>query len=219
VTRDQVVLAEDAESTSRSHMTLLPGLIERVLARAGLGIGDVEGLAISIGPGSFTGLRIGLGLTKGLAFAGGLPLATVPTLEALAAVAGAEPGQCVCAALDARKREVYAALFDVDADGTPQRRSPDMALSPDALAAELPAGAVLVGDAAAAYPDVLGPGLIVRSFATHHPRGGTVARLGARRLAAGEAVDVGAVEPVYVRPAEAELARANAIPERKVPVR
>ena len=219
VTRDGVVLAEDVEAMSRSHVTSLPGLVQRVLARAGLGIGDVEGLAISIGPGSFTGLRIGLGLAKGLAFAGGLPLATVPTLEALAAVAEAEPGQCVCAALDARKREVYAALFDVDADGEPHRRSHDLALSPDALAAELPAGTVLVGDAAAAYPDVLGAGLIVRPFATHHPRGGTVARLGARRLAAGEAVDVGAVEPVYVRPSEAELAHANARPERKAPVR
>jgi tRNA threonylcarbamoyladenosine biosynthesis protein TsaB len=219
VARDQVVLAEDIEPASRSHVTSLPGLIERVLARAGLGIGDVEGLAISIGPGSFTGLRIGLGLAKGLAFAGGLPLATVPTLEALAAVAGAEPGRRVCAALDARKREVYAALFDVEANGEPLRRSRDMALAPDALAAELPAGTVLVGDAAAAYPDVLGPGLVVRPFETHHPRGGTIARLGARRLAAGEAVDVGAAEPVYVRRSEAELARDNAIPERKAPVR
>jgi tRNA threonylcarbamoyladenosine biosynthesis protein TsaB len=219
VVRDQVVLAEDVEPTSRSHVTSLPGLIDRVLARAGLGIGDVEGLAISIGPGSFTGLRIGLGLAKGLAFAGGLPLATVPTLEALAWVASAEPGQRVCAALDARKREVYAALFDVDADGEPHRRSPDMALAPDALAPRLAAGTVLVGDAAAAYPDVLGPGLVVRPFETHHPSGGTVARLGVRLLAAGEAVDVGTAEPVYVRPSEAELARENTLPERKAPVR
>jgi len=207
VARDQVVLAEDIEPTSRSHVTSLPGLVERVLARAGLGIRDVQGIAVSIGPGSFTGLRIGLGLAKGLAFAGGLPLAAVSTLEALAHVAGATPGQTVCAALDARKREVYAALFDVDADGEVQRRSADMALAPDALAAALPAGTVLIGDAAAAYPDVLGPGLIVRPFTTHHPRGGTVARRGARSLAAGEAVDVGTVEPLYVRPSEAELAR------------
>jgi len=100
------VLAEDAEPASRSHVASLPALVERVLARASLAIGDVEGLAISIGPGSFTGLRIGLGLAKGIAFAGGLPLAAVPTLEALAEVAGARPGQTVCAALDARKQEV-----------------------------------------------------------------------------------------------------------------
>lgn len=201
------MLAEDAEPTSRSHVTSLPGLVERVLARAGLAVGDVEGLAISIGPGSFTGLRIGLGLAKGLAFAGGVPLAAVSTLEALAAASGAVPGETVCAALDARKHEVYAAVFDVEKDGTLRRRGPDMALAPDALAAELPPGTVLVGDAASAYPETFGRGLIVRPFETHHPRGGTVACLGARRLAAGEAVDVGAVEPVYVRPSEAELGR------------
>jgi len=207
VVRDQVVLAEDVEPASRSHVASLPALVERVLARAGLAIGDVEGLAISIGPGSFTGLRIGLGLAKGLAFAGGVPLAAVSTLEALAAVAGAAPGETVCAALDARKREVYAAVFDVGEAGALCRRGPDMALAPDALAAQLPAATVLVGDAASAYPETLGPGLVVRPFETHHPRGGMVARLGARRLAAGEAVDVGTVEPVYVRPSEAELAK------------
>ena len=207
VVRDQIVLGEDVEPASRSHVTSLPGLIERVLARAGLGIGDVEGLAISIGPGSFTGLRIGLGLMKGLAFAGGVPLAAVSTLEALAAVSGAERGQTVCAALDARKREVYGALFRVDDDGSLRRLGPDVALAPEALAARLPAGTVLVGDASASYPETLGPGLVVRPFATHHPRGGVVARLGARLLAAGEAVDVGTTEPVYVRPSEAELAR------------
>lgn len=197
------MLAEDAEPTSRSHVTSLPGLVERVLARAGLAVGDVEGLAISIGPGSFTGLRIGLGLAKGLAFAGGVPLAAVSTLEAHTV----SPGTAPDAALDARKHEVYAAVFDVEKDGTLRRRGPDMALAPDALAAELPPGTVLVGDAASAYPETFGRGLIVRPFETHHPRGGTVACLGARRLAAGEAVDVGAVEPVYVRPSEAELGR------------
>ncbi len=207
VVRDQVVLAEDVEPASRSHVASLPALVERVLARAGLAIGDLEGLAISIGPGSFTGLRIGLGLAKGLAFAGGVPLAAVSTLEALAAVSGAAPGETVCAALDARKREVYGALFRVDDDGSLRRLGPDVALAPEALVARLPPGAVLVGDASAAYPDVLGPGLVVRPFATHHPRGGVVARLGACLLAAGEAVDVGTVEPVYVRPSEAELAR------------
>src|SRR5262249_29824750 len=191
VVRDQVVLAEDVEPASRSHVTSLPGLIERVLAQAGLGIGDVEGLAISIGPGSFTGLRIGLGLMKGLAFAGGIPLAAVSTLEALAAVSGAEPGQTVCAALDARKREVYAAVFDVGDGGALRRRGPDVALAPDALVAGLPAGTVLVGDAAATYPELRDRVLVVRPFATHPPRGGTVARMGARLLAAGAAVDVG----------------------------
>ena len=204
--RDGTVLAEDAEPASRSHVSSLPALVERVLARAGLAIGDVEGLAVSIGPGSFTGLRIGLGLAKGIAFAGGLPLAAVPTLEALAEVAGARPGQSVCAALDARKQEVYAALFRAGATGL-ERMTDDFAVAPGELAERLPPGTLLVGDAAEAYPDAFGSGLVCLPFATHHPRGGVLARLGDRLLAAGRGSELGALEPIYVRPSEAELAR------------
>ena len=64
--RDDVILAEVAEAASRAHLATLPGLVERALADAGLTIRDVEGVAVSIGPGSFTGLRIGLGLAKGI---------------------------------------------------------------------------------------------------------------------------------------------------------
>jgi len=207
VARQDVVLAELAEATSRTHVASLPGLIERALAQAGLTIRDVEGVAVSIGPGSFTGLRIGLGLAKGIAFAGGLPVAAVPTLEALAQAAEARPGQTVCAALDARKGEVYGAVFRVGPAGVLERMRPDAVLPPAVLATGLPAGAVLVGDAAEAYPDAWPATLERRRFATHHPRGGIVARMGARRLVAGETADLGALEPAYLRPPEAEIAR------------
>jgi tRNA threonylcarbamoyladenosine biosynthesis protein TsaB len=201
VARGGVVLAEGTHPESRSHGTSLPALVERVLGAAGVRIDDVEALAVSIGPGSFTGLRIGLALAKGIALAGGLPLAAVPTLEALAWVAEAVPGERVCAALDARKREVYAALFAVGPGGL-ERLTPDEALAPEDLAARLGPADVLVGDAAEVYGAVLAPRARVRPFATHPPRGGVVARLGAERLAAGAGADVGAVEPVYVRAAD-----------------
>ena len=169
-----------------------------------MALDDVDGLAVSIGPGSFTGLRVSLAFAKGVVFAGGLPLAPVSTLEALAWVADAAPGKTICAALDARKREVYAALFAAEAGG-PRRLTPDVAESPERLAAELPAGCVLVGDASEAYRDVLGPRATVRPFATHHPRGGVIARLGWQRLMAGEGVNPGELEPVYVRPPDAQL--------------
>src|SRR3989442_7281707 len=125
--------------------------MERLLARAGVTIAEVDGVAVSIGPGSFTGLRVGLGLAKGIVFAGGAWLATVPTLEALALAAEAAPGVTVCAALDARKREVYAALFRITAPGKVERLSPDEALRPEALAVRLGPDMVLVGDAGLMY--------------------------------------------------------------------
>jgi tRNA threonylcarbamoyladenosine biosynthesis protein TsaB len=202
--RDGVVLGEDVFHESRSHNESLPALIERVLAAAGVGLDDVDGLAVSVGPGSFTGLRVSLALAKGIAFAGGLPLAPVSTLEALAWVADAAPGETICAALDARKREVYAALFAAD-DRGPRRLTPDVAQSPEALAAALPARCVLVGDASEAYGEVLAPRATVRPFASHHPRGGVVARLGWEQLARGEHASLGELEPVYVRAADARL--------------
>ena len=173
--RDGAVLAEGVHRESRSHTASLPLLVERVLGDAGLALEDVEGIAVSIGPGSFTGLRIGLALAKGLAFAGGLPLVGVPTLEALAWVVDAAPGTSVCAALDARKREVYGAVLGAHARLLP--------------------------------------------FATHHPRGGVIARLGAARLAAGEAANVGTLEPVYVRPPDAALPRSRSRSDRRDPAR
>ena len=206
VVRDGVVLAEGDRRESRSHTSSLPALVEHVLGEAGLRIDDVDAIAVSIGPGSFTGLRIGLALAQGLAFAGGLPCVGVPTLEALAWSADATPGETICAAIDARKQEVYAALFAATPEG-PRRLTPDLALAPTALAERLVAPCVVVGDAGEVYGRILGARATLRPFVTHHPRGGTVARLGWERLRAGGAVNPGALEPVYVRPPDAELPR------------
>jgi tRNA threonylcarbamoyladenosine biosynthesis protein TsaB len=206
VARDDVVVAEVVEPTTRSHGGGLPELVRAALAAARVSWGEVGGLAVSIGPGSFTGLRIGLSLAKGVAFAGDLPLAAVPTLEALAWAAEPACGDVVWAVLDARMREVYAASFERTPTGL-VRRSPDEALAPDRLAPRIGPDALLVGDAAATYPVLAASGARVLPFATHHPRGGIVARLGGALLRAGHAADVGTVEPVYVRASQAELAR------------
>jgi tRNA threonylcarbamoyladenosine biosynthesis protein TsaB len=205
---DGTVLAEATHRESRAHAASLPGLVERVLADAGRRLDDVEAVAVSIGPGSFTGLRVGLAFAKGLAFAGGLPVVPVPTLEALAWVAEAARGETVCAALDARKREVYAAFFLAEPH-TVRRLGPDMALAPEMLAARLEGRCVVVGDAGEVYGTLLVPHAVLRPFATHHPRGGVIARLGWERLLAGQAARPGAglgeLEPVYVRPPDAAL--------------
>ena len=206
--RDESVVAEVVAPNTQAHGRILPALIEQALERAQASWDDVEGLAVSIGPGSFTGLRIGLSLAKGIAYAGHLPIAAVSTLEALAWAADPSSGDHVWAILDARMREVYAASFERTATGL-VRRTPDEALRPDALAPRIPATAVVIGDAVETYPLLATSGARVLPFATHHPRGGIVARLGATILQSGGGADVGTLEPTYVRPSQAELAHTH----------
>jgi tRNA threonylcarbamoyladenosine biosynthesis protein TsaB len=202
--RDDLVLGTSHWRTDRSHVAELPGQVGRLLAACGVGWDGVDAIAVSIGPGSFTGLRIAVAFAKGLAYAGRLRLAAVPTLEALARVADAPPGARVCAALDARKHEVYAALFEVGPERAVRRVTPDAVWAPAALAAACGAGMVVVGDAPDVYPDAFA-GMTVRPFATHHPRGDVVARAGATQLATGSEVAVATLEPAYVRAPDAKL--------------
>ena len=202
--RDGATLATSHWRTDRSHVGELPARVERVLADAGIGWDALDGLAVSIGPGSFTGLRIAVAFGKGIAFAGRLRVAAVPTLEALAAVAGAPAGGRVCAALDARKQEIYAAFFRVAADGVPVRESPDAVWKPAALAAACDAATIVVGDAPDVYPEPFAQARVL-PFVTHHPRGDVVARMGAARMASGDDVTLAALEPAYVRAPDAKL--------------
>jgi tRNA threonylcarbamoyladenosine biosynthesis protein TsaB len=206
VARDDTIVAESIEPTTRSHGVSLPRLVQATLERAGVGWDAVQGLAVSIGPGSFTGLRVGLSLAKGIAYAGGLPIAPVPTLEALAWAAEPAPGDTVWAVLDARMREVYAAAFERTVSGL-ERRTPDEALAPGLAASRIGPGSILVGDAVEVYPELARTGVRVLPFATHPPRGGIVARLGAALLRAGAGAEIGPLEPVYVRASQAERAR------------
>ncbi len=190
---------------------LLPA-IERVLADAGLTVGDLGGLAVAIGPGSFTGLRIGLSTAKGLAVASGQPLVGVPTLRALAWALPFSPHP-ICPILDARKGEVYCALFRW-AGGELAQAMEDAALPPEALAARIAEPTLFVGDGVAAVGPFLARALGPRALFVSPPLSGArpvaVASLGRERLLRGERDDPAALVPRYLRPSEAELKRAAA---------
>jgi tRNA threonylcarbamoyladenosine biosynthesis protein TsaB len=185
-----------------THSERLMPAIDRLLRDAGWTTASLEGLAVAVGPGSFTGLRIGLSAVKGLAWALGLSVAAVPTLDALAAALpfAALP---VCPVLRARKDEVYCSRYHWD--GATMRREWDyLALSPEALASRLTEPTILVGDAAHVVVS-----RHARVAPAHRlvPSAAAVGVLGLARFRAGQAVSADELSPFYLRPPEAELKR------------
>lgn len=182
------------------HGKLLFAEIDQALRMAGLAFGAVEAVAISIGPGSFTGLRLGLSAAKGFCLAGDLPLVAVSTLEALAARLpyARHP---VCPMLDARRGEVYTALYDT-AQGLPRLLVAPRAVDPRLLIEERAAApTIFTGDGATAYRELLAacPQAVQAPFCCSRPEAATIGWLALARLKAGERADLAAVEPQYLR--------------------
>lgn len=173
-------------------------------------------VAVSSGPGSFTGLRVGMAASKGFCFGWGVPLVAVPTLHALAWRFRRE-GVILCPIQDARKGEIYAARFRYEG-GVLSRTAPDAALTPEALADALPEGTVLFcGDAVAPYRDFLAGRLGGRALfppeGDEHPRASAVGGLAIELAEAGAPLpDPATAVPSYVRMSEAEARRAAALP-------
>ncbi|HEX9190803.1 MAG TPA: tRNA (adenosine(37)-N6)-threonylcarbamoyltransferase complex dimerization subunit type 1 TsaB [Candidatus Deferrimicrobiaceae bacterium] len=172
-------------------------------------------LAVSAGPGSFTGLRVGMAVAKGLCYGWGVPVVRVPTLAALASRFPGE-GRTVCPVLDARKKEVYTAFFRWDG-GILSRRTPDMALSPDALPGRLPEGEIVfcgdgVGPFGAMFRMRLGSRALLASGPEGLPRAGAVGVLGEAAFREGAAENPRTAIPWYIRPSEAEAFRAGGGP-------
>lgn len=195
-------IAEYTLDIRLTHSERLMPAIDRVMRDAGWRPVDLTGLAVAIGPGSFTGLRIGVSAVKGLALALSLPIAAVPTLDALAAgLSGA--ALPVCPVVLARRDEVYTSFYRWD--GLAMRREWDyLALSPGELADRLREPAMLVGDAATAIASPIArPAPPWRCV----PSAATVGHLGRERLRAGDVASAAALVPLYVSPSQVELRR------------
>jgi tRNA threonylcarbamoyladenosine biosynthesis protein TsaB len=239
-----VVRGEVSREAGQLHAAILMELIDACLDQAGESLERVDAIAVSIGPGSFTGLRVGLATAKGLAFAGGSALIGVPTLEALAEVglagfAGSAAARdatdgalLICPCLDARRGQVYGALFSVSQE---ERRLVQLrreaASSPEALGREIldrcrdleqgpgVKGAsgrlsplvVLIGEGAERYPGAisgpLGNRAVLLPSDRFRPSGATIARLGAAELDRRGGDDLATLVPRYARASDAELAR------------
>jgi tRNA threonylcarbamoyladenosine biosynthesis protein TsaB len=209
---DRGLASEYTLNVEATHSERLLPTIDRMLQDAGVGLDDLGGIAVSIGPGSFTGLRIGLSTVKGLAYATGLPVVSVPTLEALAWTVPGARWQ-VCPVLDARKQEIYTALFLHEPAGL-HRLMEDVALAPEDLCGRIRKPTLFLGDGVEAYAEVfralLGDKLLLPPVASRGARPACVAELGRGRLLRGERDAVESLVPRYLRPSEAELRRQRA---------
>ena len=208
---DEALIAQAFQNTSLTHsQTLLP-LAEDLLKNCGLTMADMDLIAVAEGPGSFTGLRIGVAAAKGLAWGGELPCAGCSTLESMAWNLAGFAGE-VCVAMDARRKQVYNARFRVDGE-QPHRLTPDRAISLEDLIAELQGTEttqIIVGDGAKLCYDALTAAGIPAKLAPPNLRMQSawgVARLALEKARKGQTITANDLAPVYHRLSQAERER------------
>ena len=208
---EKKLLGESYQNTGLTHSQTLMVMAEDLLKQCGKTVADVTAVAVAHGPGSFTGVRIGVAAAKGFAWGAQLPCYGVSTLEAMAESLGIYQGY-VCPVMDARRSQVYNALFYVN-QGQLQRVKEDRAIALSELKEELQTldGPVfLVGDGSSlTYSTLSGdlPALVLPPEHRMHQRATGVAILAARKQAAGEAADGNALTPNYLRLSQAERER------------
>jgi tRNA threonylcarbamoyladenosine biosynthesis protein TsaB len=211
---EEGVILERQSGSNTTHAIWLQSAIRDLLAEAPFALEDVDGFAVSAGPGSFTGLRIGLSTVKGLSLATGKPVVAVPTLDAMVELVPVNQ-QLICPLLDARKKEVYAALYRRLPGGTLRRESDYLVLPPQALAELIDEKVLFLGNGVDVYgdllADLLGKRAVFASKRFRHPRAAAVGHIGLRLLAQGQADDLDELEPLYVRSSEAEQKRRSSL--------
>lgn len=201
VVQGDLVLADQRIRRPRRRGTALGVAIQQLLASCDRAPSDLAALTVGIGPGAFTGLRVGLATAHGLATALRIPLYGFDSTLGPACAVG-RPGRPVAVVLDARRDEVYSAVYDLDGDGLPTVVRATTLESPAALHGALPDDALLVGDGARLYANALTAGKPSRTVGVLQPEGPSLAPLAAdalRRLAAGESPPLATVQPVYLR--------------------
>jgi tRNA threonylcarbamoyladenosine biosynthesis protein TsaB len=207
---DREVLARADEEADGAHAKRLVPAIDRVLASCGMTLTDLDGLAVSIGPGSFTGLRVGLATMLGFRLASGLPLAAVPTLEAMAwNLRGAELP--LCPILKARTGEVYWGVYQWRKDGTLQTLQGERVGTVGAVAQSLRGSVIVFGEGWDAHGKELRPALVEHAIdvreapaAVSCPSAVSVGLAGLAELRRGNIAGRG-VAPRYVQRAEADV--------------
>lgn len=208
---DETVLAEVSLNTGRNHgETILPAVHE-LLSMAGREIGEIDLFALTVGPGSFTGIRVGVSTCKGLALALEKPVVNVSTLDALAMNVSNFSGT-ICPMLDARGEEIYAALYRAQEQGViPEKIGEDRAIAPAEFLEGLKGQCVFLGDGAVRYEALIRKMLRGRSFFVppyqNDIRAGAVGLLGMEKFRRGEVINAAVLTPQYIRGSYADFKR------------
>lgn len=212
VTEDDRLLAQSFQNSGLTHSATLMPMVSDLLKNTGLALQDMDVIAVAAGPGSFTGVRIGVAAAKGLAWPEDKPCAPCSTLESMAWPLAHMAGKVIVCAMDARRNQVYNALFRASGEGL-ERLAPDRAVSLEELAGELaryPEEKIVVGDGALlCYNSLNGrvPGLALAPVHLRLQSAWGVARAAEELAARGELVKGGDLTPVYHRLSQAERER------------
>ena len=213
------LLGESYQNTGLTHSQTLMVMAEDLLKQCGKTPADVTHVAVAAGPGSFTGVRIGVAAAKGFAWGRQLPLCGVSTLEAMALTLGVWEGT-VCSVMDARRSQVYNALFRAEG-GTLTRLREDRAISLEELGRELreiPGTIYLVGDGSDLTHRTLKdtvPNLAIPPEHRRHQRASGVALEAEQLLQSGGTFPAGALVPNYLRLSQAERERNEKLMQNK----
>jgi tRNA threonylcarbamoyladenosine biosynthesis protein TsaB len=208
--RGGVALLEDGRTLGEAlfeagmvHGREIAPATDRLLRAAGKGPGDLGLVAVDIGPGSYTGLRVGLAAAKGLAYALGRPMIGVPSLDVLAE-AGAGLGTMIATAIDAKWDQVYGAMYEIR-NGRPERTTDMLAERPDVFAARVMSGTWVVGDALERHAGLFSArGAKIAPRDLWAPKPSLIASLGLARHREGRRDDAATLAPLYLRKTEAE---------------
>ena len=192
---------------SGNHSDGLLRMVDEVLSGAKYQLGDIDGFSVTAGPGSFTGLRIGVSLVKGFVLATEKPFMGIDTLEAVSSCA--EPtGNPICAILDARKKEVYCAFFRYQGNGL-KRSSPDRAMSPEELCGMVSEPTAFIGSGLETYGEYFSSRLeslfVDNSKAIRRSVAASAALLAEPHLENHPCLNLDELKIKYVRKSEAEL--------------
>ena len=216
---DGAVRAVFSWRSAHSHSSSLLPIIKNMMAEVQIGfeplsgLAGLVGLAVGLGPGSFTGLRIAMATAKGLAAATGLPLYGISSLDVLAAAVASE--RQVCAVLDARKQEIYAGRYRLVLGQPPERLGDIVAIKPEAVGALIDAPCLFVGDAVPVYDALwrrqLGALYQTAPACCHFPSAAALGLLAGELRQQGRALPLAVATPLYIRASDAELNLGQAV--------